>query len=200
VVQREGPRGLSLRGVARELGVDPSTLYAYVDGKAGLVVALAEQAAEEAVLPEPGASGTESWEDACMEVCRAVRNALDAHPELALLDGEWLPLSSFNARATAALAAALVGSGLDAARCIDAAQILLYQVTALSRVERGLAAHWDHPEDIRRYHELVGERLHDAELGEAWDGLMTSAPGANFDRLFELGIASILLGLVAGRS
>lgn len=45
-VETVGLAGLSLREVARSLGVSAAALYAYVDGKRGLVTAVAEEAFE----------------------------------------------------------------------------------------------------------------------------------------------------------
>jgi len=51
---KEGVEAVSLRRLARELGVTPMALYRYVDSKEGLLAAIADRAFEEFELPAEG--------------------------------------------------------------------------------------------------------------------------------------------------
>lgn len=87
-VARDGAAALSLRSVARDLGLAPSALYRYFDGRDALLSALilsayealateAEQAADTSdAQSDAGSSDAERW----MAVPRAVRRWALAHP------------------------------------------------------------------------------------------------------------------------
>ncbi|MCX2947413.1 TetR/AcrR family transcriptional regulator [Lentzea sp. NEAU-D7] len=53
VIDTEGVAGVGMRSVARALGVDAKSLYNHVDGKDGLLDAVAEHLLGGLVLPEP---------------------------------------------------------------------------------------------------------------------------------------------------
>lgn len=90
-----GPSGLSLRAVARELGMVSSALYRYVPSRDDLLTALIIEAydalgaaAEGALAASVGAQPGERW----LAVCRAVRRwALDHPQEHALVYGSPVP-------------------------------------------------------------------------------------------------------------
>src|SRR6202050_5242802 len=88
-VARDGAAALSLRSIARDLGMAPSALYRYFDGRDALLSALilaayealaaeAERAADEAADEAPGGSAddAERW----LAVPRALRHWALEHP------------------------------------------------------------------------------------------------------------------------
>jgi AcrR family transcriptional regulator len=92
-VAREGAAALSLRSIARDLGMAPSALYRYFDGRDALLSALilsayealaaeAERAADEAQAEAEDPSGNEPVGDAerWMSVPRAMRRWAVEHP------------------------------------------------------------------------------------------------------------------------
>ena len=89
-----GPAGLSLRAVARDLGLASSALYRYFPSRDALLTALITQAydglgqaAESADPGGPGDAGRR-W----LEICRACRSWALAHPhETALVYGSPVP-------------------------------------------------------------------------------------------------------------
>ncbi|MFF7676889.1 TetR/AcrR family transcriptional regulator [Actinacidiphila glaucinigra] len=91
----EGATRLSLRAVARELGMVSSALYRYFPSRDDLLTALIVDAydavgaaAEEALARAGGTDPVERWS----EVCRAVRRWALAHPhEYALIYGSPVP-------------------------------------------------------------------------------------------------------------
>ncbi len=78
----EGLDAVSLRRVARELGVTPMALYRYVDSKEGLLAAVAERAFEEFELP---AETDDDWREEMKALARSFRRLLLAHPTVAAL-------------------------------------------------------------------------------------------------------------------
>lgn len=94
-----GPAGLSLRSVARELGMVPSALYRYVASRDDLLTRLITDAydalgaaVEQAVAAGAGGSDLDRW----LAAARAARAWARAHPhEYALLYGT--PVPGYNA-------------------------------------------------------------------------------------------------------
>ncbi|MGB3769806.1 MAG: TetR-like C-terminal domain-containing protein [Rhodococcus sp. (in: high G+C Gram-positive bacteria)] len=87
-----GPAALSLRAVAREIGVVSSAVYRYVASRDDLLTLLIVQCYDElgAALEnaDPQTSPRERW----MEVCREIRRWAERHPhEYALLYGSPVP-------------------------------------------------------------------------------------------------------------
>ena len=86
-VARDGAAAISLRSIARDLGMAPSALYRYFDGRDALLSALilsayealadeAERAADEADRPAGGGDQAERW----LAVPRALRGWALEHP------------------------------------------------------------------------------------------------------------------------
>lgn len=94
----DGAAGLSLRAVAREMGMVSSAIYRYFPSRDDLLTALiidgynAVGEAVERADAEAGADGAEHYGGRWLAVCRAVRDWALAHPhEYALLYGSPVP-------------------------------------------------------------------------------------------------------------
>ena len=91
----EGAAGLSLRAVAREMGMVSSAIYRYFPSRDDLLTALiigGYNAVGEAVEQADAAARGESFAARWLAVCRAVREWALAHPhEYALLHGSPVP-------------------------------------------------------------------------------------------------------------
>ncbi|MEU9844105.1 TetR/AcrR family transcriptional regulator [Actinomadura sp. NPDC048032] len=91
----EGAAGLSLRAVAREMGMVSSAIYRYFPSRDDLLTALiidGYNAVGEAVERADAGAGAEHYGGRWLAVCRAVREWALAHPhEYALLYGSPVP-------------------------------------------------------------------------------------------------------------
>ncbi len=88
VADRAGLPGVTMRSVARELGVEAMSLYHHVSGKDALLDALADWVF--AKIPPPQADLP--WRPALARRCSAARAALSAHPwGLGLLESRRSP-------------------------------------------------------------------------------------------------------------
>ena len=76
VADRGGLGAVSMRHVARELGVEAMSLYHHVANKDALLDALADWAFTEVELPAPGTP----WRDAMADRAASARTVLAAHP------------------------------------------------------------------------------------------------------------------------
>ncbi|GAA0576099.1 TetR/AcrR family transcriptional regulator [Kribbella sandramycini] len=82
IVDDEGIDALTMRRLAATLGVNPMSLYHHLPNKAAVLAGLAELVFAELEIPDPGAAVP--WADQLKDAARAYRNALRAHPNLAL--------------------------------------------------------------------------------------------------------------------
>jgi TetR/AcrR family tetracycline transcriptional repressor len=82
IVDDEGIDALTMRRLAATLGVNPMSLYHHLPNKAAVLAGLAELVFAELEFPDPG--NAVEWQDQVKDAARAYRNALRAHPNLAL--------------------------------------------------------------------------------------------------------------------
>ncbi|MGC9974321.1 MAG: TetR/AcrR family transcriptional regulator C-terminal domain-containing protein [Gaiellaceae bacterium] len=78
----EGLEAISLRRVARDLGVTPMALYRYVDSKEGLLEGIVERVFEEFELPP---ESEDDWREEMRALARSFRRLLVAHPAVTAL-------------------------------------------------------------------------------------------------------------------
>jgi AcrR family transcriptional regulator len=82
LVDDEGIDALTMRRLASELGVNPMSIYHHLPNKAAVLGGLAELVFAGLELPDPG--DAVPWQNQLKDAARAFRNALRAHPNLAL--------------------------------------------------------------------------------------------------------------------
>ncbi|MGW6912881.1 TetR/AcrR family transcriptional regulator [Kitasatospora sp. NPDC054939] len=88
-----GPAGLTIRGIARELGMVPSALYRYFPGREQLLTAMIiDSYGALADHLEAAAAAEEAHRDRWLAVCHGLRAWASAHPhQYALLYGTTVP-------------------------------------------------------------------------------------------------------------
>ncbi|MEV5960488.1 TetR/AcrR family transcriptional regulator C-terminal domain-containing protein [Kribbella sp. NPDC051952] len=82
IVDDEGIDALTMRRLAATLEVNPMSLYHHLPNKAAVMAGLAELVFADLEYPDPGDSVP--WQEQLKDAARAYRNALRAHPNLAL--------------------------------------------------------------------------------------------------------------------
>jgi AcrR family transcriptional regulator len=82
IVDDEGIEAMTMRRLAATLGVNPMSIYHHLPNKAAVFAGLAELVFADVDSPDPG-DGV-PWQDQLKDAARAYRNALRAHPNLAL--------------------------------------------------------------------------------------------------------------------
>ena len=78
LVDEEGIEALSMRRLAKELGVDPMAIYHHVPNKRALLSGLVERTFSEMRVPEPEGS----WRERVRAWAHAFRDVARAHPKL----------------------------------------------------------------------------------------------------------------------
>ena len=82
IVDTEGLDAMTMRRLASSLGVNPMSIYHHLPNKAAVFAGLAELVFGQLDSPVPDDSVR--WQDDLTDAARAYRNALRAHPNLAL--------------------------------------------------------------------------------------------------------------------
>lgn len=83
LVDEEGIEALSMRRLARELGVDPMAIYHHLPNKRALLSALVGQVFSEMRVPGPGEGGDlREWRERVRAWASAFRDVSRAHPRL----------------------------------------------------------------------------------------------------------------------
>jgi AcrR family transcriptional regulator len=188
LVRAHGIDGLSVRRVASELGVWPTTIYYHVGGtKDGLLALTLDAIAGELELPAPGDG---PWPEAVGEIACLLRARVAGYPGVAayLLTA---PAPGPNAQRIMERLLALLteGAGLPVLAAFDAYQVLMaFVLNSVQRAEQGTTA-----SRISRY----------AELGARDDlpltALVARALPADDDERFLGGLRLVIAGITATR-
>jgi AcrR family transcriptional regulator len=111
LVDREGIDALTMRRLARALGVAPMSIYTHVPNKEDLVLGVVNEATTKMVLPPPD---TPPW-DALRSVIREFRRVAHLHPNLIPLITRQPPTGVDSLRILESALDALRRAGLDPA-------------------------------------------------------------------------------------
>jgi len=127
----EGLGALSMRRLARALGVAPMALYRYVPGKAELLDVMVDT-----VIGEQPVGAAGEWRDRLAAAARAIRAQHERHPWLAPATLERPPLGPNAVAAYERLLAAASGIGLRPAETVAAVELVAgYGRAAAAREE-----------------------------------------------------------------
>jgi AcrR family transcriptional regulator len=121
VGDREGPRAMTMRRIATELGCDPMALYRHVADREALLDAVADRALAAVEVPDQAAP----WEERVLAVTRGIRSAALAHPGITPHLAARPPLGRHGSRIGAALLAALGSAGLSPVDAVRTSQVLV---------------------------------------------------------------------------
>ncbi len=135
VIDDEGVEGVSMRTVARRLGVDAKSLYNYVDGKDNLLDAVAEHILVNVALPEP----TGALDADLRAIGRTFRAATLAHPRAGALVLTRQLSSAAGLRPVATVLSVLRAAGCGPEEAVHLLRTLLASVigTLLREVSAG---------------------------------------------------------------
>jgi AcrR family transcriptional regulator len=133
VGDREGPRAMTMRRIAAELGCDPMALYRHFPDRQALLDAVADLALADAPDPDPGTD----WEARLRTVLTGIRSTALDHPGIAGHVASRPPLQGNGRRLGTAVMASLAEAGLSPSDVVRAAQTLVaYLAAALAMAAR----------------------------------------------------------------
>jgi AcrR family transcriptional regulator len=99
LIDRDGLAALSMRNLATELQTGTTTLYRYVAGKDEVLVLVADAVLGEAQLSSPPDLEGLGWREVLEELARSMRRVLSAHPNVAALFANAIPVGPNSLRA-----------------------------------------------------------------------------------------------------
>jgi len=186
LADREGFERVTMRRLARELGVGTMTLYGYFRDKEELVDAAIDAASREQSV----ALSAESWRERVGSLMRGLRSVLEAHPS-GMRARLGRPLLGPEAlRVTEAAMQVLLGAGFsreEAARAYRALFVYTFGFAAFSSP--------DDPEETRRRTRAALAGLPSSEYPELTRSIDEAAEAMAGDAQFEYGLERILDGL-----
>jgi AcrR family transcriptional regulator len=136
LVERRGPKALSMRAVAGELGVTAMAMYKHVPNKEALVRGIAEYVMATLDLPEhtPG-----DWRAGARDLARAFRSTANEYPRslaLVLASRAEIPLGL---RAVERALALCAEAGLDGRTSVHAVRVLMAYTLGTQLREAGMS-------------------------------------------------------------
>jgi AcrR family transcriptional regulator len=137
-----GVDALTMRRLAKELGVEAMSLYNHVPGKDALLNGLVNLVFEEIEPPSP----EDEWRDAMRKRALSTRAALRRHPwAVGLMEGGSTP-GPANARLHEAVLACLRGAGFSLAETVHAYNVQDSYIYGFALQERALPEAFEDPE------------------------------------------------------
>ena len=189
IVDRDGVEGLTMRGLGRQLGVDPMAAYYHVPNKQAILDGVVEAVWAELQLPAPSDA---PWQEQLADVARAIRANLARHPNALPVMASRPNLSTPGFEAVDHILGLLLDAGLDPHRALEfvnaSGEFLLGH--ALAETSAPLPQRDD---DIL-------DAVLTADNGEALPHLRrvldeVDLPQVTMDSIFETGLAALIDGI-----
>ncbi|HLB39267.1 MAG TPA: TetR/AcrR family transcriptional regulator [Actinomycetota bacterium] len=189
IMDTDGLDAVSMRRVAREVGVEAMSLYNHVQDKDDLLNGVVERVMRE--FPYPEGDAEDDWLPYGREIARGWRNLLRAHPSLVRLFAERKsPISSVESlRPMEAALAALRNAGLSEHDAVQAFHTIGGYIFGSVMMETGQL--FGDPADARAFPDVTPDQL---------PSVAACAPylaECDFDEQFEFGLDLMLEGLRA---
>ncbi len=191
LARERGAPSLTMRGIARQLEVDPAALYWHFADKAELLDAIARDAADEGSLEAPGEGG---WKERARALCLELAQRLRGEPALQVMGRTDASLGPFYARATGAAARVLADAGLEGEDLVFAAHTLVHTVTAVLSAQAAQAT--SDVDGIRQYMRGVADAL-PADESARWIEVARRDPSHSFDAYLDHAVDIVIAGIEA---
>jgi AcrR family transcriptional regulator len=191
VMDAEGLDAVSMRRVAREVGVEAMSLYHHVRDKDDLLQGICDRVMAGFEFPPAGGE----WADRCREAGRSWRRLLQAHPDMMRLFAEThgpAPTSPDSLRPTEFALGLLREAGLSDRDTVQAFHVFGGYIQGFVMMEGSEVGkgHGEHPHDL----------MDDALSPDAFPVLRDVAryfTECSADEQFEFGLDLILAGILA---
>jgi TetR/AcrR family transcriptional regulator, tetracycline repressor protein len=195
LVDEEGIGALSMRRLAKGLGVDPMAIYHHLPNKSALLSALVGRVFSEMRVPEPaGDSGPLDWRDQVRAWARAFREVARAHPKL-VPHLAYYPEAATEAtlESTEALYAAFEAAGLGPRRIVGAVGVVVDYLNGFALAEASGAL--GDPDEQQGMWEILDARPQ-GEL-PVMRRTLGALAGEDLGTDFEFGLEVVLSGIEA---
>jgi TetR/AcrR family tetracycline transcriptional repressor len=192
VMDEEGLEAVSMRRVAREVGVEAMSLYHHVEDKEDLLDGICERVMAEFDFPEP----VDDWAENCRRGARAWRRLLQAHPAVMRLFAEQRgPVRSIDSMRPMEFALEILrGAGLSDRDTAQAFHAFGGYIQGFVMMELGSIAGGSDEEHMKMHAELAA-----AMPGEfpALQAVSRYFAECEPDEQFEFGLELLIRGLEA---
>ncbi len=192
LVDQEGIEALSMRRLAKELGVDPMAIYHHLPNKRALLSGLIERVFSEMRVPEPEGAG--GWRERVRAWARTFREVARAHPRLVPHLASY-PEAAAEAtlESTEELFAAFEVAGVPPREIVGAVGVVVDYVNGFALAEASGVL--GEPDEQREMMEMLDAR----PKGElpAMRRTLGALAGEDLGTDFEFGLEVVLAGLEA---
>ncbi|GAA2411808.1 hypothetical protein GCM10010191_21500 [Actinomadura vinacea] len=117
IVDEAGLDALTIRAIARELGVYPNAVHWHVGSRTNLVGAVASRLFDEITLPDPR---KHTWDEWLEVVARQWRDAMHQHPNIAMVAGTHLVTTTGAMPIVERILSVLLDAGFEDESLVDA--------------------------------------------------------------------------------
>lgn len=192
LVDREGIEALSMRRLAKELGVDPMAIYHHLPNKRALLSALIKEVFSEMRVVD--LRETEAWRERVKAWARAFRDVARAHPKLVPHVASY-PEAAADAtlESTEELYAAFEAAGMPPRMIVDAVGVVVDYLNGFASAEASGAV--GEPDEQREMMAMLDARPQ-GEL-PAMRRTLGTLSGEDLATDFEFGLEVVLSGLEA---
>ncbi len=192
LVDKEGIEALSMRRLAKELGVDPMAIYHHLPNKRALLCALIEEVFSEMRVPE--SRETEDWRERVRAWACAFRDVARAHPKLVPHLASYPEAASeATLESTEELYAAFEAAGMSPSQIVGAVGVVVDYLNGFALAEASGAL--GEPDEQREMLEMLDARPQ-GEL-PAMRRTFEALPIEELTTDFEFGLEVLLAGLEA---
>jgi AcrR family transcriptional regulator len=192
VMDDEGLEAVSMRRIAREVGVEAMSLYHHVEDKEDLLDGICERVMADFEFPEQG----DDWAENCRRGARSWRRLLKKHPNVMRLFAEERgPVRSIDSMRPTEFALRLLRStGLSDRDAAQAFHAFGGYIQGFVMMENGSIAGGADPEHVKAHAALA------AVLPDEFEAMQAVAPyflECDTDEQFEFGLDLLIRGLGA---
>jgi TetR/AcrR family transcriptional regulator, tetracycline repressor protein len=198
LAEAEGLGALTIRRLAKELGVTPMALYWHFGSKGELLDGMAARIFEEVDL---SVDASATWQEQLRALLGSMLGVLRAHPSTAILLSTRTASSEGSLRATEVVLDVLRRGGFSPAEATQIARHALSTVVNLVSAEPGVVAREDSGEliDARRSARLFLESLPPERYPRLVEAAAPLSEGVDPDAYFGFGLDLLLAGIEAMR-
>ncbi len=192
LVDEEGLEALSMRRLAKKLGVDPMAIYHHVPNKRALFSALIEKAFSGMRVPQPEETG--GWRERVRAWAHAFRDVARAHPRLVPHLASYPEAASeATLESTEELFAAFEAAGMPPREIVGVIGVVVDYVNGFALAEASGAL--GEPDEHREMLEMLDARPRGElpAMRRTFEALADDAPATDF----EFGLKVVLAGLEA---
>ncbi len=189
----DGLEKLSIRRLAKELGVNSASIYWHFPNRKALILAALDHASQEIDLSLPPKKGP--WQERSLSFCHQIRTQISKHPEVLQIQDQGSILTPFVVHASRTLMEILSVTGLRGEPLLLAAETLLWQALGMTRIEVGLRDGLPSSEMVTEINQIAVPTSTEGLQVEEWRSVAKAYLGLDHKKFFDFAIRTTLDGI-----